>query len=828
MPTSSASARSERRSTRPSSSSRRGRTRSISFAPALDRARILIGAALTISVPSSRLLTIQGPSSADRRPILDGTGSERILDLTGAGRALVGNLILENGKTLGGASDGGGAIRSSVRLTAAGITIRNNRSLAGHGGGLLSTGSLTVLDSEIRGNTAGGNGGGMTATAASQIVRTVIAGNVAAADGGGAWLSTGASIEQSLLEGNNTGGSGGGVAFAGNSIAIDRTTIRDNRAGTGSGGGLSASDPALDDFSVAAVNTTVAGNSSSTNGGALRVADKANTRLENVTVSGNEVRAGQVGLQLGAPGLAGHVIRNSIVFGTVSAAGAKDCSAFGYETSGTDSIIGSGDCAPQNGGERLAVDPLLGPFDVYGGVTLAGVEPPRLLPVLPIRGDSPALDAGTACVPTDARGLNRTGPACDLGAFELNLAARDFRDDASGTLGPPSSVLASGTARVPIASIPGSALSGPAGDGSLDRPNAIPNAQIRGIDLGQTGFAAVPLRQIALDALPLDAEVLDAISLEQIPLDYSSAANGAGWLGYLLDQGLDELAGQPLNTVTLAQVLAATAGEGLDVAQLDLSGTPLGTLPVGAIAMGGAPLSALDVDWCALIAAFSDRSCGPDASSDIDLSRATLVSISLQGVPLRQIPLRQIPLRQIDFESAPLRQIPLRQIPLRQIDIEASPLRQIPLRQIDLQTSPLRQIPLRQIDILGSPLRQIPLRQIVLQTSPLRQIPLRQIDILGSPLRQIPLRQISTIAAVVNCSAFVSCASQTLTLGDVPVGALIGTLGALVDRIPADIELGTLGQMGGPEHPDAYGAADAATLATLGELAAVVRRHHPW
>ena len=246
--------------------------------------------------------------------------------------------------------------------------------------------------------------------------------------------------------------------------------------------------------------------------------------------------------------------------------------------------------------------------------------------------------------------------------------------------------------------------------------------------------------------------------------------------------------------------------------------------------MGGAPLSALDVgtDWCALIAAFSDRSCGPDASSDIDLSRATLVSISLQGVPLRQIPLRQIPLRQIDFESAPLRQIPLRQIPLRQIDIEASPLRQIPLRQIDLQTSPLRQIPLRQIDIQGSPLRQIPLRQIVVQSSPLRQIPLRQIDILGSPLRQIPLRQISTIAAVVNCSAFVSCGSQTLTLGDVPVGALIGTLGAL-DR----------------PHPGRHGPRDARADGWTGAprrlrrrrcgnvghargARRVLRRHHPW
>ena len=103
---------------------------------------------------------------------------------------------------------------------------------------------------------------------------------------------------------------------------------------------------------------------------------------------------------------------------------------------------------------------------------MAGVEPPRLVPVLPIRGDSPALDAGTSCVPTDARGLNRTGPACDLGAFELTLAARDFRDDASGTLGPPSPVLASRHGQGAHHQIPGSALSEPAGNGSLDQTSS--------------------------------------------------------------------------------------------------------------------------------------------------------------------------------------------------------------------------------------------------------------------------------------------------------------------------------------------------------------------
>ena len=477
----------------------------------LHRARISVGAALAINVPSSRLLTIQGPSSADLRPILDGTGSERILDLTGGGRALLGSLILENGKTLGGASDGGGAIRSSVRLTISGTTIRNNRSIAGPGGGLLSTGTLTVLDSEIRGNTAGGKGGGVSATAANQIVRTVIAGNVATADGGGAWLGTGAGIEQSLIEANSAGGSGGGVAFAGNTIAIDRTTIRANsrgqrewwrtvRVGPGArrllghrgqhdgrrqqlvderwrpAGGRQGQHEARERHHLRQRGPRWPGRSAARRPRARRARDHQQHRLRHV-VPGR------------GPGLFDVRLRDL---------GPRQHHRLRWMRAAQ---------------RRRAARPST-PCSDRSTPTAARQRPVsrrrRLLPVLPIRGDSPALDAGTSCVPTDARGLDRTGPACDLGAFELTLAARDFRDDASGNLGPPSPVLASGTARVPISSIPGSALSGPAGNGSLDRPNAIPNAQIRGIDLEQTGFAAVPLRQIALDALPADAEVLDS------------------------------------------------------------------------------------------------------------------------------------------------------------------------------------------------------------------------------------------------------------------------------------------------------------------------------
>ena len=305
-------------------------------------------------------------------------------------------------------------------------------------------------------------------------------------------------------------------------------------------------------------------------------------QIRNTTVTESDSGAGPGAVLLGAP-TNGHVMTNSILYGNVG----EDCSGFTYETDDTDSIVGAGGCIPAGGGDRLAVDPQLQPVNTYdGGATVLVGTSIRLLPVVPILGDSPAIDAGTSCEPTDVRGLPRVGPACDLGAFELTLQARNFRDDGDGSFGPSTPVLRYGAARVPIDQIPGSALTDPAGNGSLDRPAAVPQAQIRGLDLEQTGLAAIPLRQVALAAVPLDAEVLDAISLDQLPLDYTSAANGDGWVGYLLDHGLTDLAGQPLNTVTLGQVLAETDGDGLELAQIDFSATPLGSLPVGAIAMG--------------------------------------------------------------------------------------------------------------------------------------------------------------------------------------------------------------------------------------------------
>ena len=774
-----------------------------------------VGEPLSVDVPADRLLTIQNPQPGPR-PTLDGGDDDRILILTGSGAGLIGGVNFQNGATDGALPAGGGAINSSLtELSIDSSRISSSSAVVGggnFGGGLLSTGVLTLSYTEITGNTAGALGGGVAAPGGVSITGSSIRGNTSGGEGGGLYAGGAVRVESSEVSSNTAEGDGGGIDCECDELIVQWVSLVGNQATTGQGGGIFG-------FPARAFinNVSASGNSAGNGGGAVSMLPGTDVQIRNATVTESDSGAGLGAVLLGASATT-HLMTNSILYGNVG----EDCSGFTYATEGSDSIVGTGGCIPIGGGARLAADPQLQPVDTYdGGATVLVGTSTRLLPVVPILGDSPAIDAGSSCEPTDVRGLDRVGPACDLGAFELTLQARDFRDDGDGTLGPPTPVLIYGAARLPIDQIPGSALTDPAGNGSLDRPAAVPQAKIRGIDLEQTGLAAVPLRSIPLRSIALDAEVLDSISLDQLPLDYTSATNGAGWPGYLLDHGLADLARQPLNTVTLGQVLAETGGDGIELSQIDFSATPLGSLPVGALAMGTATLAELDLpagtDWCTLIETYSERSCGTGAG-DIDLGTATLVSISLQGVPLRSIPLRSIPLRSIDFEALPLRSIPLRSIPLRSIDIEASPLRSIPLRSIDIEASPLRSIPLRSIDIQGSPLRSIPLRSIDIQGSPLRSIPLRSIDIQGSPLRSIPLRSIANLASLVNCSEFPDCASQTLTLGDVPVEALTGTLGALAGSVPSEINLGTLGELGG--YPDAYGAADAPELATLGELAA--------
>jgi hypothetical protein len=210
---------------------------------------------LTIQGPGADLLTIR---AYDSDPNFEGDGS-RIFNVDDG---IAENLITVSisGLTLegGDSAAGGGAIRNRENLTVEKSHLKNNTTY-GHGGAILTLdGKLTVVDSEISGNTARdyaayGGGGGIAAFGYLSLLRTAIHGNSADSHGGGVMSQDGdLTIVNSTISGNTAGaietslyGDGGGVfigkksdPYAGEpySASIAHSTITANSSfGAGAG-----------------------------------------------------------------------------------------------------------------------------------------------------------------------------------------------------------------------------------------------------------------------------------------------------------------------------------------------------------------------------------------------------------------------------------------------------------------------------------------------------------------------------------------------------------------------------------------------------------------
>ena len=240
-------------------------------------------------------------------------------------------------------------------------------------------------------------------------------------------------VEVTLTGGDATGALGGGVEADTSSVTATRVTVRGNGASTG--GGIAAIRVTLTESTVSgnsatstgggvwadqtvdAVNTTIAGNEAGTSGGGVVVVNDTAT-LTDVTLAGNTAPSGaNVELQPGSDAL--------VAFGTVVAepTGGADCAvAPGAVTTSLGSNLDSdGTCGFGAGpaDQPGAGDPLLGPLGAEGGPTETRVP----------QAGSPLLDAAVCAdapvaVPTDQRGVARPqGPACDVGAVEVEVAA---------------------------------------------------------------------------------------------------------------------------------------------------------------------------------------------------------------------------------------------------------------------------------------------------------------------------------------------------------------------------------------------------------------------
>ena len=366
----------------------------INFAPCLTAVTLTSGELvitknLTIIGPGAGRLTVQRST--------DAPGFFRIFHIpTSTVTVSISGLTISNGSVVGeellGGSDGnGGGIRSSGVLTLTDCTISVNQAsgynyIGGSGGGVLNeNGTMTITRCTISNNSAqqGSNptqcafssGGGILNYSGGflTITNSTISGNSCFASsfvcqgataGGGIENRGSMTVTNCTISGNSLGGqanAGGGIDNSGN-LQITSSTIVHNSASAnlsavGRGGGIYSSAPTRTDSSIIALNTAPTG-PDFTGGGGLQ--------------------------------------------------------SLGYNIIGNnaDAVISS-QPTDQIGTPAAPIDPLLGPLADNGGPTLTHA----------LQAGSPAINRGDpAAPPQDQRGYGRAGVP-DVGAFEYGGVA---------------------------------------------------------------------------------------------------------------------------------------------------------------------------------------------------------------------------------------------------------------------------------------------------------------------------------------------------------------------------------------------------------------------
>lgn len=205
---------------------------------------------------------------------------------------------------------------TGITATISGVTIRNGVGLSGTiegqsgeqvnvalGGGVRNSGTLTLADCTVSGNTAYGGGGGILNLPGKTLAiqNCTLTNNVAysvsgfGSRGGAIWNSPRElgvpdvagtlTISDSTIASNDAGTKGGGIQSDNGALTVSDTTLSGNTAG------LSGSAISLDDGSASLTNVTVLGNSvTGTSGGggvaALDTGDSEAT-VTSSTFSGN-------------------------------------------------------------------------------------------------------------------------------------------------------------------------------------------------------------------------------------------------------------------------------------------------------------------------------------------------------------------------------------------------------------------------------------------------------------------------------------------------------------------------------------------------------------
>jgi hypothetical protein len=295
------------------------------------------------------------------------------------------------------------------------------------GGGVLSTGTLAMVNSRVSGNSAGKGGGVSMGSAGNQVVTvdsSTFLGNVASSSGGGLHFTQNPSsfpntltISDSTFDANQAG-EGGGLYADVVDMTVTGSTFSNNvasSAGIGGGGGIHLRSSITTGSVVDINNTTLSANHAAQDGGGIYLSGSTLSAV----ISSTTIATNTASSSSGGDGLhflvtpASVTVKDSILADN----GDRNClllDGFGFTDGGTnmstDESCKFDDTAPGTGNE---IDPLLSELADNGGPTQTHA----------LGTASPAIDAGSGgCQPADQRGAVRVKD-CDIGAFEAGVPA---------------------------------------------------------------------------------------------------------------------------------------------------------------------------------------------------------------------------------------------------------------------------------------------------------------------------------------------------------------------------------------------------------------------
>ena len=309
--------------------------------------------------------------------------------------------------------DTGGNYRifnNTATVTIAGLTVSNGSPTGDNGGGILNSGTLTLNNSTVSGNSASSVG----------------------AVGGGIRNAGTLIINNSTIDGNSANNQGGGLSNGGGAT-IDNSTFSGNGATAGAG--------MYNTATLTVNNSTLSGNSATNNGGGIQ--NEGTLTFRNSTIFGNTATTGRGGgIRMSSGSL---TLSSSIIAGNSGFTAGPDME--GSSSSGDYNLLQNTTDASLAGSNNITgVSPMVDALSNYGGPT----QTHRL------QSGSPARDKGVSnSFTTDQRGSFRTaddplianatgGDGTDIGSFELDntqtgttftVNTTDDLNDGSCTLG---------------------------------------------------------------------------------------------------------------------------------------------------------------------------------------------------------------------------------------------------------------------------------------------------------------------------------------------------------------------------------------------------------